>query len=116
MAIVFALNSLFLAIVGAVMLAAPRKLFPTADALGLAVTQATGIGDLAMATVTGVLLASRGASAPPVAGLAVFHLGLTLVLALNRNTAFFRLPALLSHAALGTAFVWVLTATVGVAA
>jgi len=109
MAIILGLNTAFLAVVGAVMLAAPKKLFPTGDELTLAVTQALGAGDLAMASLTGVLLATRAGSSPAaLAALSVFHLVLTALQVINRRTAFHKLPVLLTHGAFGAAFAAVL--------
>lgn len=107
MNISLALNTLFLVVVGAGFLAVPGKFFPTVDALGRAMVQALGIGDLGIAAVSGAVLATRGAPGiAALAGLVVFHVGLTVVLALNRKTEFFKLPVLVIHGGFGAAFVW----------
>ncbi len=111
---VYALNTLFLVIVGTGMLAVPAKFFPKADELGRALTQAIGIGDLTVAAITGLALATRTSVASGALGaLVIFHLGLTVVLALNRRTEFYKLPVLITHGAFGVAFAVLLAPALG---
>jgi hypothetical protein len=106
MTILYVLNTAFLVLAGLAMIVAGPKLFAGGGELSIAQARAIGIGDFAMASVTGVLLATGGGRPlSALVSLGVLHVGLSVVMIVSRKTALYKAPILACHALLGLGFV-----------